>query len=53
VSEIAILPSRERFRALVRAGNVIPVSAELMTDSADSETPVSAFQKVDMATASF
>ena len=44
MNEIAILPSRERFRALARAGNVIPVSAELM---ADSETPVSAFQKVD------
>jgi anthranilate/para-aminobenzoate synthase component II len=49
VSEIAILPSHERFRALARAGNVISVSAELI---ADSETPVSAFQKVDMATAS-
>ena len=47
MSEIAILPSRERFRAVVRAGNVIPVSAELMADSADSETAVSAFQKVD------
>ena len=44
MSEIAILPSRERFRALARAGNVISVSAELI---ADSETPVSAFQKVD------
>jgi anthranilate synthase component I len=44
MNEIAILPSRERFRALARAGNVISVSAELM---ADSETPVSAFQKVD------
>ncbi len=44
MNEIAILPSRERFRTLARAGNVISVSAELM---ADSETPVSAFQKVD------
>jgi anthranilate synthase component 1 len=44
VSEIAILPSHERFRALARAGNVISVSAELI---ADGETPVSAFQKVD------
>jgi anthranilate synthase component I len=50
VSEIAILPSREEFRTLVRAGNVIPVSAELI---ADSETPVSAFPKIDAGGRSF
>jgi hypothetical protein len=44
VREIAILPSREEFRPLARADNVIPVLAELI---AESETPVAAFQKVD------
>src|SRR3954451_6294588 len=37
-------PSLAEFRELARAGNLIPVCAELI---ADAETPVSAFQKID------
>jgi anthranilate synthase component 1 len=43
-------PSLERFRALATQGNLIPVWTELL---ADTETPVSAFQKLDKGGYSF
>ncbi len=43
-------PSREEFRELAAQGNLIPVFAEFI---ADSETPVSAFEKIGGAGYSF
>ena len=43
-------PSLENFRALATQGNLIPVWTELL---ADTETPVSAFQKLDRGGYSF
>ncbi|MEN3370955.1 MAG: anthranilate synthase component [Verrucomicrobiota bacterium] len=44
MSNITIVPSRERFAELAKLGNVIPVFVDLV---ADGETPASAFQKLD------
>src|SRR5215210_5493221 len=43
-------PDRHEFRALAKQGNLIPVYTELV---ADTETPVSAFQKIDSGSYSF
>ncbi len=43
-------PSLEQFRAFALRGNLIPVWTELISDS---ETPVSAFQKIDDGRSSF
>jgi anthranilate synthase component 1 len=50
MSDITIVPSRERFAELAKRGNVIPVFADLV---ADGETPASAFQKLDEGDYSF
>lgn len=44
MSAIPVRPTREKFHALAGRGNLIPVYTEIV---ADSETPVSAFQKID------
>src|SRR5438067_11524874 len=44
MSELTIVPSRERFAELAGQGNVIPVFVDFV---ADAETPASAFQKLD------
>ena len=44
MSELTIVPSRERFTELAKQGNVIPVFVDFV---ADGETPASAFQKLD------
>jgi len=44
MSELTIVPSRERFAELAKQGNVIPVFVDFV---ADGETPASAFQKLD------
>ncbi|MBA3608648.1 MAG: anthranilate synthase component I [Chthoniobacterales bacterium] len=44
MAEPALTPTPAEFEQLARKGNVIPLYAELI---ADSETPVSAFQKID------
>ena len=44
MTNITIVPSRERFADLAKQGNVIPVYVDLV---ADGETPASAFQKLD------
>ncbi len=41
---VPLTPSLEEFRELAKHGNLIPVFTELI---ADSETPVSAFRKID------
>src|SRR2546430_6186231 len=48
--EPQFIPSLAEFRELTRRGNVIPVYADLI---ADSETPVSAFSKLDRGGCSF
>ena len=48
--EPQFIPSRAEFRELTQHGNVIPVYADLI---ADSETPVSAFSKLDRGGFSF
>src|SRR2546422_838734 len=48
--EPQFIPSRAEFRELTQGGNVIPVYADLI---ADSETPVSAFSKLDRGGYSF
>ncbi|MEY2530090.1 MAG: anthranilate synthase component [Verrucomicrobiota bacterium] len=48
--EPQFIPSRTEFRDLTQRGNVIPVYADLI---ADSETPVSAFSKLDRGGCSF
>lgn len=50
MSNITIVPSRERFAELAKLGNVIPVFVDLV---ADAETPASAFQKLDEGGYSF
>jgi anthranilate synthase component 1 len=44
MSELTIVPSRERFSELAARGNVVPVFVDFV---ADGETPASAFQKLD------
>src|SRR5438132_13402069 len=44
MNENVFKPSREEFRELAKRGNLIPVFTELI---ADTETPVSAFSKID------
>ena len=44
MSNITIVPSRERFAELAKLGNVIPVFVDFV---ADGETPAFAFQKLD------
>lgn len=44
MSEMTILPSRERFAELAKRGNVVPVFVDFV---ADGETPASAYQKLD------
>ncbi len=44
LGKLHLTPGLAEFEKLARQGNVIPVFAELI---ADSETPVSAFQKID------
>src|SRR5438105_14636251 len=44
MSELTIVPSRERFAELAKQGNVIPVFVDF---GADGETPFSACQKLD------
>ena len=44
MSELTIVPSRERFTELAKLGNVIPVFVDFV---ADGETPASAYQKLD------
>src|SRR6478752_5819365 len=44
MSELTIVPSRERFTELAKQGNVVPVFVDFV---ADGETPASAFQKLD------
>ncbi|MDP9253359.1 MAG: chorismate-binding protein, partial [Verrucomicrobiota bacterium] len=48
--EPQFIPSRAEFRELSKRGNVIPVYADLI---ADSDTPVSAFSKLDRGGYSF
>jgi anthranilate synthase component 1 len=48
--EPQFIPSRAEFRELTKRGNVIPVYTDLI---ADSETPVSAFSKLDCGGYSF
>lgn len=50
MNTVFLRPSREEFRELAKQGNLIPVYTELI---ADSETPVSAFQKIDNGGYSF
>ena len=50
MTDITILPSRERFAELAKLGNVVPVFVDLV---ADGETPASAFQKLDEGGYSF
>jgi anthranilate synthase component I len=50
MSDLTIVPSRERFAELADRGNVIPVFVDLV---ADGETPASAFQKLDEGGYSF
>ena len=47
---LTIVPSRERFAELAKAGNVVPVFVDLV---ADDQTPASAFQKLDDGGSSF
>src|SRR3954466_5371768 len=44
MSELTIVPARERFAELAKQGNVIPVFVDFV---ADAETPASAYQKLD------
>jgi len=44
MSDLNLTPSREEFRAFAKRGNLIPLIVDLV---ADSETPVSAFAKID------
>jgi anthranilate synthase component I len=44
MTELSLKPTRDEFRELAKRGNLIPVFTELISDS---ETPVSAFQKID------
>jgi len=44
MSDLTIVPPRERFAELAKQGNVIPVFVDFV---ADGETPASAFQKLD------
>src|SRR5437868_13872811 len=44
MSELTIVPSRERFAELAKQGNVIPVFVDFV---AAGESPASAFQKLD------
>ncbi|HEX4641400.1 MAG TPA: anthranilate synthase component I [Chthoniobacterales bacterium] len=44
MSDLTIVPSRERFTELASLGNVIPVFVDFV---ADGETPASAYQKLD------
>src|SRR6476469_421465 len=44
MSELTIVPSRERFTELAKQGNVVPVFVDFV---ADGETPASAFEKLD------
>ena len=44
MSNLTIVPSRERFTELATLGNVVPVFVDFV---ADGETPASAFQKLD------
>lgn len=41
---MTITPTCEKFRALARCGNVVPIFADIV---ADGETPTSAYQKLD------
>ena len=50
MADITIVPSRKRFVDLAKLGNVVPVFVDLV---ADSETPASAFQKLDEGGFSF
>jgi len=50
MSDLTIVPSRERFEELAKLGNVVPVFVDLV---ADGETPASAFQKLDEGGYSF
>ncbi|HEX8899565.1 MAG TPA: anthranilate synthase component I [Chthoniobacterales bacterium] len=44
MSDLTIVPSRDRFAELAKQGNVVPVFVDFV---ADAETPASAFQKLD------
>src|SRR3954469_10066357 len=44
MSDLTIVPARERFGELAKQGNVIPVFVDFV---ADGETPASAYQKLD------
>src|SRR5229473_4234645 len=48
--ELQFIPSRGEFRELAQRGNVVPVYTDWV---ADSETPVSAFSKLDRGGYSF
>src|SRR5438270_7549491 len=50
MSDLTIVPSRERFGALAKEGNVVPLFVDFV---ADAETPASAFQKLDEGGYSF
>src|SRR5947209_8456589 len=50
LSSAAMYPGRERFRALTREGNLIPVFREIL---ADGDTPVSAYAKLGRRDYSF
>ena len=50
MSNLTIVPSRERFTELASRGNVVPVFVDFV---ADGETPASAFQKLDDGAYSF
>ncbi|MEY2558675.1 MAG: anthranilate synthase component, partial [Verrucomicrobiota bacterium] len=44
MSDLTVVPSRERFIELAQQGNVVPVFVDFVSDA---ETPASAFQKLD------
>src|SRR4051812_29524200 len=44
MSNLTVVPARERFLELTKLGNVVPVFVDFV---ADGETPASAFQKLD------
>src|SRR5688572_26520446 len=50
MSDLTIVPSRERFEQLATLANVVPVFVDLV---ADDQTPASAFQKLDEGGYSF
>ncbi|MEY2547606.1 MAG: anthranilate synthase component, partial [Verrucomicrobiota bacterium] len=44
MSNLTVVPARERFLELTKLGNVVPIFVDFV---ADGETPASAFQKLD------